>query len=208
MLSLLWLKGLLTHRAGRLLGTSLGVALTVALLASLGAFIASSAASMTQRAITSIPVDWQIQLSAGTDISTAQRAIGQSTAYTTLEQVNYASIDGFTAQTGDTVQTTGAGKVVGISPQYRHRFPDQVRLLIGSLDGILLTQQTAANLHVTVGDVVTLQREGLSPVLVKIAGIVDLPHADSFFQAIGVVANAAPQAPPDNVLLLPLDQWL
>ena len=27
------------------------------------------------------------------------------------------------------------------------------------------------------------------------------------FQAVGVPANAAPQAPPDNVLLLPSDQW-
>ena len=98
MLTLLWLKGLLTHRAGRLLGTSLGVALTVSLLASLGTFIASNTALMTQRAIASVPVDWQMQLSAGTDISTAQKALGQSTAYTALEQVNYASINGFTAQ--------------------------------------------------------------------------------------------------------------
>ena len=38
-------------------------------------------------------------------------------------------------------------------------------------------------------------------------GIVDLPLADSLFQTIGAPAGAAPEAPPDNVLLLPLDQW-
>src|SRR2546430_17141173 len=131
MFPLLWLKGLLTRRTGRLFGTSLGIALNVALLALIGAFISSSTVAMTRRAIATVPVDWQIQLSPGTGIPTAQKAIGQSIAYTALEQVNYASIDGFTAQTNDTVQTTGAGKVIGISMQYRHHFPDELRLQIG-----------------------------------------------------------------------------
>jgi putative ABC transport system permease protein len=54
---------------------------------------------------------------------------------------------------------------------------------------------------------VTIQRIGLDPVVIQVAGVVDLPQADSLFQAIGVPAGAAPQAPPDNVLLLPIDQW-
>jgi putative ABC transport system permease protein len=207
MTALLWLKGLLVRRAGYLGGTVLGVALTVALLASLGAFIASSAASMTQRAITGVPVDWQVQLSPGSDKQAATTAIGQSTAYTALQEVGYANVKGFTALTQKTVQTTGAGKVVGLNPTYRQQFPAELRSLIGSLDGVVVAQQTAANLHVTLGDTVTIERLGLPAVQVKVVGIVDLPNADSFFQAIGVPANAAPQAPPDNVLLLPLDQW-
>ena len=42
---------------------------------------------------------------------------------------------------------------------------------------------------------------------VKVAGVVDLPNADSLFQAVGVPASVAPQAPPDNVLVLPANQW-
>src|SRR5262249_35014241 len=38
-------------------------------------------------------------------------------------------------------------------------------------------------------------------------GVVDLPNADSMFQAIGAPSGAQPQAPPDNVLIMPLDQW-
>jgi putative ABC transport system permease protein len=162
---------------------------------------------MTQRAIASVPVDWQIQVSPGTNLASVQQAVGQSTHYTALEQVGYASVDGLSAQTGNTVQTTGAGVAVGISSQYQHHFPGELRLLIGSFDGVLIAQQTAANLHVTIGDLVTVQRAGLSPASVQIAGIVDMPNADSFFQAVGVPANAAPQAPPDNVLLLPQDLW-
>src|SRR6202165_5557966 len=207
MLTMLWLKGLLAYRSGRLLGAIVGVALTVALLASIGVFIASSSTSMTQRAAADVPVDWQGQLSSGTDANAVADAIGKSTAYTALEQVGYANSAGFTASAGGTLQTTGSGKVVGLNPQYRQHFPTQLRLLIGSLDGVLVAQQTASNLHVTVGDTVTIQRIGLPPVKVKVDGVVDLPNADSLFQAVGVPASAAPQAPPDNVLLLPADQW-
>ena len=207
MLTMLWLKGLLTRRSDRLLGAIIGVALTVALLASIGAFIASSAASMTQRAITDVPVDWQVQLSPGTNVQTVTDAMNKVASYTALEEVGYASTDGFTASTNGTVQTTGPGKVLGISTQYRQHFPTQIRPLIGSLDGVLVAQQTAANLHVTVGDTVTILRVGLPPAMVKVDGVIDLPNADSLFQAVGVPAGAAPQAPPDNVLLLPSDQW-
>lgn len=207
MLTMIWLKGLFSHRSGRLLGAVVGVALTVALLASIGAFIASSAASMTKRAISDVPVDWQIQLSPGTDASSVSNAVGKSTAYTALEEVGYAGTAGFIASTNGTLQTTGPGKVLGLSTSYHQHFPAELRLLIGSLDGVLVAQQTAANLHVAVGDTITIQRVGLPPVPVKVNGIVDLPNADSLFQAVGVPAGAAPQAPPDNVLLFPNGQW-
>ena len=84
MLLILWLKGLLARRSGRLFGAIIGVALTVSLLASIGTFVASSAASMTQRAATNVPVDWQIQLIPGTDINAVKAAIGKSTSYNAL----------------------------------------------------------------------------------------------------------------------------
>lgn len=207
MMITLWFRGLLSRRPGRLLGAILGVAVTVALLATIGAFTVSSAASMTARAITSVPVDWQIQLAPNTDPKKVIDALGQTTSYTALQQVDYADVAGFSANTNTTVQTTGAGKVLGISSQYHQVFPTQLRPLIGSNDGVLVAQQTAANLQVTVGDTVTIQRLGLSPVTVKVDGVVDLPFADSLFQAVGVSAGVTPQAPPDNVLLLPNKQW-
>jgi putative ABC transport system permease protein len=203
----LWLSGLLTRRSGRLLGTAVGVALAVALLAGLGAFLAASSASMTSQAVASLPVDWQIQLAAGADagaISAAARAAAPSRA---LQTVGYADAAGFVAQTGGTVQTTGAGKVVGLDPSYRLDFPAQFGSLIGSLDGVLVAQQTAANLHVAVGDKVTIERVGLPPADVAVEGIVDLPNADAMFQAVGTLPGLAPQAPPDNVLLLPMADW-
>ncbi len=207
MLARLWLKGMLTSRSGRLLGTAVGVALTVALLASLAAFITSSAATMTRRAVADVPVDWQVQLAPGADAQAVTAALDKAAPYSALETVSYADTAGFTANAGGTVQTTGPGKVLGISPQYRKQFPAELRQLIGSLDGVLVAQQMAANLHVTVGDTVTIQRVGQPPATVKIDGVMDLPNADSLFQAVGVPAGFAPQAPPDNVVLMPSDQW-
>jgi putative ABC transport system permease protein len=206
-LLILWLRGLISNRSGRLLTAALGVALTVAMLGSLGIFIATSAAAMTSRATEAIPVDWQVHLVPGTDPQAVSNAAYQAAPVGALEQVGYADISGLSASTGGTVQTTGTGKVIGLSPEYAKTFPAEFRSLVGGLDGVLVAQQTAANLHVTASDTVTIQRIGLPPVDVKVAGVIDLPYADTFFQAVGVPANAAPQAPPDNVLFLPADQW-
>ena len=206
-MTLLWLKGLIKRRPVRLLGTVTGIALTVALLMSLAAFIVSGSASMTRRAVATVPVDWQVQLTPDTAPKTVLTALRQATPVQTTAQVGYAQTLGLEAQTGGTVQTTGPGKVLGLPKDYLAKFPGQVRSLVGSLQGALVAQQTAANLHVTVGDRVKIMLMGLPPVQIKVAGVVELPNADSMFQAVGVPAGSAPQAPPDNVVLLPAAQW-
>ncbi|PDT01698.1 ABC transporter permease [Rhizobium chutanense] len=202
-----WLIGLLRTRSGRLVGTSGGVALTVAFIACLGAFLQSSTAEMTARSVAHLPVDWQVQSLPGAAPSVIEAAIHSAAPVTSLHLVNYADVPSFEANTGSTVQTTGGGTVVGIGPDYFGQFPAQVRPLLGSVDGVLIAQQTAANLDVTVGDQVIIHRQQAPDVSVTITGIVDLPNADAMFQAIGVRARAAPQAPPDNVLLLPMSEW-
>jgi len=202
-----WLRGLFTNRAGRLAGAAAGVALTVTLLASMGIFLASSSVTMTQRAVAEVPVDWQVQFNSNADEATVRDAVVSTPGYKSLQTVEYANVAGLSARTGGTVQTTGPGKVLGISPRYGAAFPSMIRLLTGSDQGILVAQQTAANLHVKEGDKVTIMRIGLLPVQVTVDGVVELPYADFLFQAIGVPSGAAPQAPPDNVLLLPQGAW-
>ncbi|WCK79834.1 FtsX-like permease family protein [Agrobacterium fabrum] len=202
-----WLIGLIRTRSGRLVGTIGGVALTVAFIACLGAFLQYSAAEMTARSVVQVPVDWQVQTLSGADQSAVEAAIRSAARVTGLQLINYADVPGFEANTGGTVQTSGGGTVLGIGPGYFGQFPAQVRRLVGSVDGVLIAQQTAANLHVAAGDQVIIHRRQAPDTNVTIAGIVDLPNADAMFQAIGVPAGAAPQAPPDNVLLLPMSQW-
>jgi putative ABC transport system permease protein len=204
---LLWLRGLLTRFPARLAGAAAGVALTVALCGALGAQIAASGATMTRQAVANVDVDWQVQLNPGTAAGPVLAAIARATRYDVIEPVWYADVAAFESASGDGVQTTGPGKAVGLAPDYFVRFPSQVRWNIGAHAGVLLFSQTAANLHATVGSSVTLKRVGLPPARVRVDGIVAMPNIDSFFQAVGLPPGAAPQAPPDNVVILPAAQW-
>src|SRR5207248_3168557 len=151
--------------------------------------------------------DWQIQIVGGADTTAVLRALRATTKTRTVDPIGYADVAGFSATTGGTTQTTGEGKVLGIVPTYWKGFPAEVRSMLGSTAGVLIAQQTAANLHIAVGDTLSVMRLGLPPMKARVDGVIDLPQADALFQAIGVPPGAAPQAPPDNVLIVPMETW-
>jgi putative ABC transport system permease protein len=207
MFALRWLRGLIRRRGLRLAGLAVCVALAVALFASLGAFFFQSQALMTDRAIAGVPVHWQVELAAGTDPTPARDTIAADTGAKTAMLVGYADVAAFSATTGSSVQTTGTGKALGLPEGYADSFPGEVRYLLGAKSGVLLAQQTAANLQVQPGDMIAIDRPGLDPVELRVDGIIDLPAADSLFQVVGAPAGAGATAPPDNVVVLPLSQW-
>ena len=202
-----WIFGLFRQRGKSIAAASLGVGLAVCLLAVLGLFVTHSSGSMTARAIANVGPYWQVELVGTTDIAPALESLKAVVKADKIERVDYADVTGFTASIGGTVQSTGAGKVVGLSPSYFKSFPKQGRLLAGTSDGPLLAQQTAANLHAGPGDKITISPIGQPQAEVTIAGIVEMPSADQFFQIVNGTAQTARNAPPDNVLLLPPDQW-
>ncbi len=201
-----WILGLLRHKSLRLGAATAGIAISVAFLAVMAGFIASTRAGMTDQALADVAIDWQIQLASPGDLQTAIDALNQSPGAEKLYQVNYFDTPGFQTTTGSTVQTTGAGKVLGYQSGYPDAFPEEIRFLAGS-GSVLLAQQTAANLHAEPGTTISIMRPGLAPVEVQVDAVIDLPLADSLFQVVGAPSGSAPQAPPDNVLLMPLDQW-
>src|SRR5580704_4318505 len=207
MLTLIWLRGLLGRRGGRLAAAGLGVTFAVALLAALGSFLGASKATMTHRAIGQVAVDWQVEAQPGADPAAVQSVLRSDSQVTAALPVGFAATTGLKASHGATTLTTGPGVVLGLPPGSQATFPGELRHLTGSADGVLIAQQTAANLHAAVGDLISVGRPGRAPVQVQVSGIVDLPQADSLFQKIGAVAGAQPKAPPDNVLLLPIAQW-
>jgi putative ABC transport system permease protein len=222
MLALTWVSGLVMRRTLRLVGTAAAVAMAVAMFASLGAFFAASKAHMTRQAVAGVPVDWQVQLAPGASApgasapgagpaSASPASVGQVIArtrgVTASLPVSYASTTGLAASTAGTTQTTGPGKVLGLPAAYAATFPGEIRYLVGAHSGVLIAQQTAANLHATVGTVVSIGRQGQQPFRARIDGVVDLPSADSLFQAVGAAPGTSLQAPPDNVVLLPQAVW-
>ncbi|GIG63429.1 hypothetical protein Lfu02_78010 [Longispora fulva] len=199
---LIWLFATLRRRAGRLAGQAAGIAIAVGLLACLGGFLTTAAGTMTARASGRVPVDWQVQVTG--DPATAAATVAAEPAVGPVLAVGFARVPGLSTEAGGATHTTGAAVVVGVPAGYQAAFPTMVRPLTGDGAGVVLAQQTAANLHAAPGSVVTVGRPGLAPVQVTVAGIVDLPHADTLFAPVPTSA-AAPSAPPDNVLLLPAD---
>lgn len=202
-----WITGLTLRRGGRMAATALGVALAVGLLASIGTFLSSSKATMTARAVETVAVDWQVEAQPGSDPTAVAKEVAKAPHVTATETVPFAAVDGFEFDSGSTVQTTGAGQVLGLSDHYRTTFPGQIRDLAGSSSGVLLFQQTAANLQAAPGSTITINRAGMAPATVTIDGIVDVPQADTLFQKVGAPVGAQTQAPPDNVLFLPAATW-
>ncbi|MEA2932930.1 MAG: putative transport system permease protein [Actinomycetota bacterium] len=186
---------------------ALGVALAVALLGSLGAFIASAKAQMTRRAVSQVPVDWQVEVQPGADPVTVLQTLAGRAGVRDALPVGMAQTAGLEADVGGTNQSTGPGVVVGLPDGYRASFPAELRTLAGTDGGVLLAQQTAANLHAGPGDSIRIGLAGSSPVTVVVDGVVELPFADSLFQKVGAPPGSQATAPPDNVLLLPLAAW-
>ncbi len=203
MMALTWVGGLVRRRPGRLLAATLGVALAVALLASIGSFLSTSKATMTRRAIADVAVDWQVEAQPGADLASFADTVRSDPNVTTARQVDIATTTGLEATVGGSTQTTGPGVVLGLPADYRATFPDAIRDLAGAPNGVLLAQQTAANLRAAPGDSITIGRAGMGPVAVTVDGIVDLPQADSLFQKVGAAPQSQPKAPPDNVVLVP-----
>jgi putative ABC transport system permease protein len=202
-MTITWLGALLRRRTGRLAATAVGISMAVALIAALGTFLSTSKATMTARAVRSVAVDWQVQVQPGADPAAVRNAVAKAPGVEATETISMAATSGLAATVAGTTQTTGPGLVLSLTPTYAHTFPGELRQLSGSPTGVLVGQQTAANLHVRPGDQVSIGRPGAAPAVVTVAGVVDLPQADSLFQTVGAAPQSQPSAPPDNVILLP-----
>ncbi|MET8243918.1 FtsX-like permease family protein [Streptomyces sp. NPDC005202] len=202
-----WAGGLARHRTGRLLAALAGIALAVALVAALGSFLTASKATMTQRALRSVAVDWQVQVQPGADPNAVLSLLHKTPGIRAALPVGYAHTTGFTARVQGSTQTTGPGMALGVPDSYRRQFPDEIRTLSGSSTGVLLAQQTASNLHAAPGDTIGVQLPGAGLRQMRVDGVVELPQADSLFQTVGAPSQSQPTAPPDNVVLLPAAQF-
>ena len=207
MIALSWVRGLIAHRPTRILATVVGVAVGVALIASIGTFLSATNSRMTQRAIARVPVDWQVEAQPGADAAAVASRIQHFPGVKQALPVRFATAPSLSATTQGFSQTTGAAQILGLPPGYAAAFPGQLRLLTGSLNGPVLAQQTASNLHAAPGSTITLSLPGGGHDRVTVAGVVDLPAANSLFQKVGAPVGAQLSAPPDNVLLLPAAEF-
>jgi putative ABC transport system permease protein len=108
-----WTLGLIRRWPTRLVGAMIGVALSLALLACLGSFVDWSARTMTRRALSGLPLDWQIRFNSSADETKVRAAVHETDPKAVMEVAGYAEVPSLFAKTGQTVQTTGAAVVLG-----------------------------------------------------------------------------------------------
>jgi putative ABC transport system permease protein len=202
-----WLGGLVLHRRARLLATAAGIAIAVSLIAAIGSFLSGSTAAMTDRALARVPLDWQVQGRTGTNPAKLQATVASFPGVRSALPVAYAHTSGYSAKAGGAARTASAGLALGIPANYRQTYPGEIRQFIGARNGVLVAQQMAANLGVTVGDTITIDRAPLAPVQVKVDGIVDFAVPQQLLGPVGATGAAASVPPPDNVVVMPATRW-
>ena len=203
MVALTWLRGL-SPTAARACSPPRRRRVAVALLASIGAFLSATTATMTDARGAPVPVDWQVEASPARARRGARRGARRSPASTRALPVRLRAHQRAPARrTGGATQHDRAragpraarrlraarSRARSASSPARHRRPAR------PADRREPARQ--ARRHVSIG------RGGRAPATVRVDGVVDLPAADSLFQQVGAPAGAQPQAPPDNVVLLP-----
>ncbi|HST17356.1 MAG TPA: FtsX-like permease family protein [Gaiellaceae bacterium] len=207
MLTAAWLAGLLRRRPGRIVATTVGVAVAVSLMASIGVFLSGSTAAMTERAVAQVPLDWQVQAQPGANADTLLHTISRYPGVRSALPVAYAETAGYTASAHGVVNTAGAGLVLGVPASYRATYPGEFRQYIGARRGVLIAQQMAANLGITTGGTVSIQRAGLPRVKARVQGVIDFPAAQQLLVPVGTSTGTTPPLPPDNVLVVPMRMW-
>ena len=137
----------------------------------------------------------QVEVQPGADPAAARGTVAASGGVSAALPVAFAHSTGLQATAGGTTQTTGAAVVLGLPDGYLAQFPGEIRQLSGAPTGVQVAQQTASNLHIRPGDQISIGL-GTSPsATVTVAGVVDLPQADSLFQKVGAPVGAQPSAP-------------
>ena len=116
--------------------------------------------------------------------------------------VRFANVRALSATSTNGQRTTGRAFVVALPPAYAATFPGEIRFLLGAHNGVLLLQQTAANLAVSPGARIQVAPYGAHARALTVDGVVEMPAADSFFQVVGAPPGAGATAPPDNVVLV------
>ncbi|WP_381791432.1 hypothetical protein [Streptomyces niveus] len=101
--------GLFRHHTGRLLATMSGIVLAVALVASLGSFLTASKTTMTDRAVSSVAVDWQVEVQPGSDPVTVLNTVRSAHGVRDAQSVGFARSTGFRATGGGSTHDTGPG---------------------------------------------------------------------------------------------------
>ncbi len=189
----------------RTVTSALGVTIAAALLTSVVLFGTASGATVTKRALATLPVDAQALLAPGADSAAAATLISADPAVTAVVPFGLIHFDSASLTKAGAATQTGTGVVVGVGPTY-----SATTGLFGVSQGaaapgsITISRDLATNLGAIPGDAVTLRLPGGATVDLTVSGIVDTTGADLLLGPTDAAHRAVGANSPTNVAVTDL----
>src|SRR5262245_1466546 len=114
-MSLRYIIAAVLRRPAETVAATVAIAVTVPFFAALGSFTAHTGSELTLRASARVPVDWQVQVTPGSDPATARQALTAVPGLAGFRAVDYAKVPGLRSVSPSTgTRTTGAAWVVAL----------------------------------------------------------------------------------------------
>jgi putative ABC transport system permease protein len=184
----------------------LTLAAAVGLLGAMVLFVGHSLGTMTETAVSSVPLDWQGPVGSARTASLVARRVAQQRGVAEAAPAATAPFAGFehVSRSVGTIRS-GAGSILAVPPSYLAHIRT-FRFLRGSLrpGQVVFDQQLAATLQVRPGDVVTMTpRQGGKPLRFRVSGIALVTAPDVLFQPLNPLVGPAPAQPPADIAILP-----
>lgn len=184
-----------------------GLVLAVGLFSGILFFVDASASRMTQAAIKPVAVDMQVRSTlAHPDLKPLHTALLSEQFVKSAEPVIIADFTSISLPVGG--QTTTPGKVFVLQPSY-YAVSDALKILSGSASssGVMISQTTANDLGLSIGDPVAIYFDQLSsPYVTTVSGVVDPSGAYFLFASTDPAHEGEYNPVPYDIFITP-DTW-
>jgi putative ABC transport system permease protein len=189
----------------RTVTSALGVSIAAALLVSVVLFGTASGATLTRRALATLPIDAQALLAAGADNAAAAALVSADPAVTGVLPFDLIHFDSASLTKSGAATQTGVGVVVGVGPTYTAA-TGLFRVSQGAAapGSVTISRDLATNLGAIPGDKLTLHLPGGATMHLPVSGIVDITGADLLLGPTDAAHRAAGANPPTNVAVTDL----
>lgn len=170
---------LVVREPRRTVTSALGVTIAAALLVSVVLFGTASGATVTRRALATLPIDAQAIVAPGGDPAAAAALISADPAVTGVLPFDLIYFDSAALTKAGAATQTSVGVVVGIDPTYAATTGlFNVAQGTAAPGSVTISRDLATNLGATPGDTLTFSLPGAGTIDLPVSGIVDITGTD------------------------------
>lgn len=191
---------LVVREPRRTVTSALGVTIAAALLVSVVLFGTASGATVTRRALATLPIDAQAIVAPGGDSVGSTALISADPAVTGVLPFELVHFDSASLTKAGAATQTSIGVVVGVDPTYAPTTGlFNVAQSTTTPGSVTISRDLATNLGATPGDTLTFRLPGGATVDLPVSGIVDITGADLLLGPTDAAHRAIGANAPTNV---------